>query len=303
MPGDAEDEPASVAPSSGVHTAPPGEGGVSRYGTVTLAAGFNPDPHVVDGTTASDRPASDLSPKCEGWIAQTPDHLFVAATPFPSLRLLVNGGSMDMTLVVRRPDGTYLCDDDAAGGKQPLIADAFPAGAYRIWVGTFEATGGSPYRLGLTELPNVTKSTVGTPGPSLAADGEANFGTMSLSPSFMPDPYVAQGQSGGAVDAATLSDDCRGWISDRPDHVLIAEAPFRGLHVMVASESDTTLVVRRPDGSYLCDDDSGGDRDPMIVADLPEGTYQVWVGSFERDDNASYTLGLSERPTSAPGML
>jgi len=292
-----------VAPSSGVQTAPPGRGGVSRFGTVTLSAGFNPDPHVVEGTTSADQLASQLSPECEGYVARTPDHVFVAATAFPSMRLLVNGGSVDTTLVVRRPDGSFLCDDDGAGAHQPLISGTFAPGSYRIWVGTFEGGQAIAYRLGFTELPNVSLSGVGSPGPALAADGEANFGRIALSPSFMPDPHIVRGQSGGAVDAATLAEDCRGWISERPDHLFVAEAPFEGLRVVVKSDADTTLVLRKPDGTYLCDDDSGGDRNPMLVADLPEGAYQIWVGSFERQDNAPYELGLSERPGASPAAL
>lgn len=282
-------------------TASPGLG--SNYGTVTLAAGFNPDPHVVEGTTGPEINAATKARACEGWIARTPDHVFVAATDFPLMRLVVNGGETDTTLVVERPDGTFLCDDDGGGARQPVVAGTFAAGSYKVWVGTFSPRERAPYRLGFSELPNTTVGTLGAPGPLLAVEGEASFGTVELAPGFMPDPHVAQGRSGGTVDASTLGEGCQGWISPRPDHLFVAREAFEQLHVLVRSPVDTTLVLRRPDGTYACDDDAGGERNPTLVVDLPAGTYPVWIGSYEKGEEAPYRLGFSGRAGATPDTL
>lgn len=281
----------------------PGSGVASNFGTVTLAAGFNPDPHVVEGTSGGQVRADAKSSECKGWIAEDPDHVLIAATEFSLMRLVVSAGEADTTLVVQRPDGVFLCDDDGGGSRQPLVSGAFAPGTYRIWVGTFEPQTASPYRLGFSELPNTTAATLGAPGPAVAASGEASFGTTELAPGFMPDPHVVQGQSGGTVNASTLGPDCGGWISPRPDHLFIAREPFEQLHIVVRSDVDTTLILRRPDGGYVCDDDSGGDRNPTLVADLDAGTYQIWVGSYEQEQNANYDLGFSGRVGTTPSDL
>ena len=73
---------------------------------------------------------------------------------------------------------------------------------------------------------------------------------------------------------------------------------------MARSNSDTTLVVRDAQGRVFCDDDSGGNRNPMVVLQpMSAGNYDVWIGSYQRGTNARYTLGFSElnrRPNSLP---
>ncbi|MCB9630810.1 MAG: hypothetical protein H6721_01455 [Sandaracinus sp.] len=100
---------------------------------------------------------------------------------------------------------------------------------------------------------------VGTP---TSAAGGSNFGTIALNPGFVPDPHTARGTSGGAIDANTLNPTCRGWISQQPDHLFVAQGAFSNLRFLVnGAGQDTTLVVQRPDGSYMCNDDTEG-RDP-----------------------------------------
>ena len=65
---------------------------------------------------------------------------------------ILAASSSDTTLVVQRPDGTYLCNDDAEG-RNPVVSGSFPAGAYRVWIGSYRARDNSAYRLGFTELP------------------------------------------------------------------------------------------------------------------------------------------------------
>ena len=70
---------------------------------------------------------------------------------------MVNARS-DLTLVVRRPDGSYACNDDGEGLNPIVVMQAAPAGTYQIFVGTFDDRQMSDYKLGISELNSVTPS-------------------------------------------------------------------------------------------------------------------------------------------------
>jgi hypothetical protein len=127
-----------------------------------------------------------------------------------------------------------------------------------------------------------------------AAAGTSNFGTISLRAGFMPDPHTATGVSGGAVAASTWNASCAGYVSQTPDHLLHAQTAFSSLRVLARSDGDITLVVQRPDGSYVCDDDTEG-TDPVVdLGAAAAGVYRIWIGNYAAGASARYTLGVSE---------
>ena len=66
--------------------------------------------------------------------------------------------------MVRQPDGTYVCDDDGGGYPNPMVEQAFAAGDYDIFVGTFGSqTQNPPYNIGFSELTSVNAASVGAP--------------------------------------------------------------------------------------------------------------------------------------------
>lgn len=140
-----------------------GVGGAGSGQGFSLAPGFVPDPQTATGTAGGLTDASSLGPGCRGFIAATPNHVLTATAPFPNLIIAVNGGSADLTLVVQRPDGSYLCNDDA-DGLHPMVSGPFAAGEHRIFIGSYNAQAvGSAYRIGISELPTTTPSSIGAP--------------------------------------------------------------------------------------------------------------------------------------------
>ena len=135
-----------------------------------------------------------------------------------------------------------------------------------------------------------------------AQGGASNFGTVTLSTGFMPDPHKAEGTSGGARDASGLGAGCVGYISETPDHLFVASDSFTNLRIMAHSSGDVTLVVQKPDGSYLCNDDFEG-TDPLVEGSFPPGTYKIWIGSYEQGTNSPYKLGFSELSSVTPATL
>lgn len=135
-----------------------------------------------------------------------------------------------------------------------------------------------------------------------AAAGGSNFGTVQLNAGFVPDPHTASGTSGGSIDASTWQAGCNGFVTTQPDHLFVAATAFANLRVMAHSTGDITLVVQKPDGTYLCNDDTDG-TDPLVEGAFPAGTYKVWIGSYQAGTNSPYTLGFSELSSVMPSAL
>ena len=123
-----------------------------------------------------------------------------------------------------------------------------------------------------------------------------NYGSVSLRTGFTPDPYVVNVMSGGTINAAGIGGACRGFISNAPDFDLY----FTGgsslpLLISVASNADTTLVVRAPDGLWYCDDDSGQGLNPAVRFNNPRsGLYDIWVGTYGNASNQPSQINISE---------
>ena len=98
---------------------------------------------------------------------------------------------------------------------------------------------------GMPNMPNmpVPGAQVVQPG----AVGDSSYGTIALSSGFLPDPKVAQGQSGGAVDISTLTTntDCKGWIfASKP--VLYSLAHFETEKRSTITQTQTAKRLRKP---------------------------------------------------------
>ena len=121
-----------------------------------------------------------------------------------------------------------------------------------------------------------------------------NFGDLRLKESFLPDPQSVTVTSGGSIDVD--SGDCSyGYVSDAPDvDLYYTTSGGSGLYIYAEGEGDTMLLINTPSGSWVCDDDSHGDLDPVVfLSGAADGLYNIWVGSFS-NENHSATLFVSE---------
>jgi hypothetical protein len=129
-------------------------------------------------------------------------------------------------------------------------------------------------------------------------------------PGFTPDPTTSSGQAGGAMHASTLApnDGCAGTIPNEPQHMLRVGAPLPLLRVLVNSAEDMTLVVRAPDGTFHCNDDSGDPSNglnPMIdITNATAGDYAIYVGAYgEQAMLVTYSIGFSATPGTYPSQV
>jgi len=122
------------------------------------------------------------------------------------------------------------------------------------------------------------------------------YGTLNLSAGFRPDPQVVSLQSGGNINAQTLSSSCRGFIANAPDVRLNYSAGQYQLMISADSGTDTTLVINGPDGRWYCDDDGGNNgMNPLIRFNNPQsGQYDIWVGTYGSATLAPAQLYVSE---------
>jgi hypothetical protein len=132
-----------------------------------------------------------------------------------------------------------------------------------------------------------------------AAAAAQTSGAVTLSPGFLPDPQRLAGMSGGPVQASTLNPSCRGWIAQQPNHAINVAVGFSFLRTFVEAASDTTLVIRAPNGQFFCADDTYG-TNPGIDAAYGPGTYYVWVGSYSQNSSGPYSIAFTELRSTRP---
>ncbi len=135
-------------------------------------------------------------------------------------------------------------------------------------------------------------------GAATAQNINANphYGTVNLNAGFTPDPHIVNVQSGGSIDASTISSSCRGFIANAPDVRLNYNSGSFPLIISVNSSADTTLAVNAPDGTWYCSDDEGNyGMNPSIRWNRPQsGRYEIWIGTYGSASNQSAQLHISE---------
>jgi len=274
--------------------------GRSNYQGAWLQSGFTPDPTTATGRSGGVINAHSVAQGCNGWIARRPDHVLNLEGNFGFLRIGATS-SQDTTLVVRAPDGSFLCNDDTNGTNPEVRRNRWAPGQYLVWVGSYRRGENADYEVSFSELGSggsgsqVVQAAPDNGGGALDVSGRSsNFQDATLRTGFVPDPHRLRGTSGGAISASSLGSDCRGYIARQPDHILTLTSRTNFFRIFATSDSDTTLVIRDPRGRWFCDDDTNG-RNPALEGESwDSGRYLIWVGSYTRGENASYSLGFTE---------
>lgn len=159
------------------------------------------------------------------------------------------------------------------------------------------------------EAPATTTTTTTTTEPAVVAPvvapvavappAAAGAPIALAGPGFTATPVA--GTAGGPTPGETMSADCIGNFPLSAQHTVTVGAAIPMLRVLVNAgpDNDTTLAIRRPDGTYACNDDSGdpgNGLNPMVeIENAAPGEYQVFVGGYALGDTwASYNLTFNE---------
>jgi hypothetical protein len=136
--------------------------------------------------------------------------------------------------------------------------------------------------------------------PAFADQANSNFGTLKLSPGFPRAAGIARGFTGGSYSFSTIANSdrdgkrCLGFGDTLPDHLLVLEKDFSQLQLKVQTGGkDTTILVKGPDGTIRCGDDTGKSKDASIQGSKwSAGTHKVWIGTFDPGVRLRYTLSV-----------
>lgn len=128
-------------------------GSTPGFGTVELAAGFTPDPHVVPVNSGGAIPAAAAKSGCTGHVSRAPD-VKLSYTPGSSPLIISVASEADTTLVIQSPTGSWHCDDDGGvnGGNPAIRWSSPPSGVYAIWIGSYRSGAYSRARLHISEV-------------------------------------------------------------------------------------------------------------------------------------------------------
>ena len=127
----------------------------ANFGAVSLNNGFTPDPHRVSITAGGPIDAYEDTPlpeACVGMISDAPDYeVSYSAGNLPLVFRTLS--SVDTTLIINGPDGSWYCDDDSYGDLDAEVRFNRPqSGTYDVWVGTFGGSTAAATLL-ITETP------------------------------------------------------------------------------------------------------------------------------------------------------
>ena len=293
--------------------------GAQAVVAIPLSPGFTPDPVRLRGRAGGPRLLPTDDPTCAGFFPETANHRVELGQDFSFLRLIALAPGPTV-LSLRGPDGIRC----ARGGETaPVLEGAFRAGTYAVAIGAPEEDEETPYELLLSEMRSVSATVggraealpiVGAGEIGLDVDGLAGrFRDRRLRRGFLPDPREDEGEASGTVDIRSLGAQCRGVVDEQPNHVLTVGRPanpdgddrcsaFDGdpveheldyFRVRILDAPSASLLVRTPDGRYLCSSEATGGAAVEQEA-WPVGCYRIWVGVPASGVSLNYRIRYTE---------
>lgn len=122
------------------------------YGSVSLQAGFMPDPHTRSVRAGGDNRFQGGG-GCPGgaFFANAPDYRLNYRAGGYALSIYVRAPG-DTALLVNDPSATWYCNDDYQGLNPGLVFNNPRSGQYDIWVGTYNRSRVNNSVIYITEL-------------------------------------------------------------------------------------------------------------------------------------------------------
>jgi hypothetical protein len=231
---------------------------------------------------------SDLT-NCEvqgpGFFASTPDFSFELSGMDPYYLSLSVDSQCDAALVVSAADGMWSYDDDSNGNLDPMIEIGHPGGLdgrVDVWVGTYDGTYcDAQLTLETFQINIPTPPPAACPTFDFLGAEQYNLTGGNL---YSPQRYsVVAGGTANLDDCANI--DGYGFFTTAPDFSFTLSG-MDGYYLVadIDSQCDAALLINTAEGTWLFDDDSNGNLDPLIEiagTNALSGRFDVWVGTYD----------------------
>ena len=301
----------------------------TAFVSINPEAGFPLDPFFMTLQGGGPMNASTVAKECEGYVTKNPIVSVDYKGKADMLKVFFYSDG-DPILIVQTPDGKVLCNDNTnALLLDPTVTLAKPAqGRYDIWVGSALArdlipgflvfTGHSDVHAGRLALQELVKR------PALvevlpqrdrlaraAARVEEAIAAVKLAEKLAPGsgPLIAQVKAEGnlpAPELATGDTYCGGLITVAPSYAFEWSGQANAIGAMFEGDGDAALIVRTPDGRFVCADDAAGSANlnPLVVLGNPAaGRYLVWVGRTNPTKPVTGKLTVASTADLKPAVL
>jgi hypothetical protein len=148
---------AAIAAIAALSLLSPGQRAIaqeSNFGSFSL----NPKTRgaIVDGATGGSTSLSAVTSnldrnenQCFGFGDPRPDHILSLGKAVDRLKIQVDSGGQDTTIVIQAPDGSFICADDFGTSKDAGMESltSWQAGKYQVWIGTVAPSRRYNYKL------------------------------------------------------------------------------------------------------------------------------------------------------------
>ena len=296
--------------------------------TINAQAGLTLDPFVVTLQAGGPVSASTIAKDCRGFVTKNPTVTIDYGGKTEMVKAFFYSDG-DPVLLLQLPDGKFVCNDNT----NPILLDPTLTlvkpvpGKYHVWVGSAAARDLIPGFLVLTGHADVNagglalQTFVKRPAQpevlpannrvTFAATRVAEAKAAAKSPEKLAaegKPLTAQVTAAGDLpvpEVATEGPLCGGLITVAPSYAIELSGKAKALGVMFEGDGDATILVRSPDGKFICADDADkGNLNPLVIVGNPSaGTYLIWVGRVDPTKPVTGKLTVAPTADLVPAVL
>jgi hypothetical protein len=295
--------------------------------TINPEAGFPLDPFIISLQAGGPVDASTVAKGCKGFVAKNPAVTVDYKGKAEMLKIFFYSDG-DPVLLIQTPDGKFVCNDNTNPALlDPTVTLTKPGqGRYNVWLGSALArdlipgflvfTGQGDVSAGGLALQNLVRrpaqpevlplSNRLMPAATRVAEAQAAVKSAEkLAPGG--GPLTAQVTATGdlpAPEVATGDSLCGGLITVAPSYAFEWSGQAKALGVMFEGDGDATVIVRTPDGKFVCADDGSANLNPLVILAGPTaGRYLVWVGRVDPAKPVTGKLTVASTADLKPAIL
>ena len=234
-----------------------------EYDTISLRAGFEPDPLQREAFLFGNQQYANYS----GYFSEAPSFILDYEAGDSTLSLTAFSED-DTVLLLHTAEGEWLYNDDFEGLNAGFYFENPVSGTYQIWIGSYNNNS-------IEAVLEISESYI--PYAERQPDVSAAPGEKL---EFVPGRGQTLERNISLNTPIRLSDIGSGFVNERPHIGLTTPESQNSLLISAFSELDTTLLVYTPSGEWLFNDDTEGINPAIQLSSTEAGEYLIWVGSF-----------------------